>query len=156
VTTLLVGIIGGRRRGNREGSLQWRPKEKRWRGQLLLDARRKTFYGETRAEVLAGIDQAKKLHAMGLPVGVGKEPLSRFLERGLRYGEATEPSEDVSTLQAAGSVLASPAVGSSIGRIRIGNAYWRVRGGRTKAWCSRARSALRSMSGTCGGDFMYS
>jgi integrase len=71
------------KRGNGEGNIQWRQRERRWRGELALDGRRRYFYGETRAEILERFDKARKLHQMGLPVDAGKEPLSKFLNRWL-------------------------------------------------------------------------
>src|SRR5262245_9023498 len=71
------------RRGNQEGSIRWRPRESRWRGEILLDGKRQYFYGDTRAAVLEKFAKAKELQRAGLPVSAGKESLSKFLERWL-------------------------------------------------------------------------
>jgi len=71
------------RRGNHEGNVQWRERENRWRGELILDAQRRYFYGKTRKDVLGQFDRARKLRELGLPVGAGQESLSKFLTRWL-------------------------------------------------------------------------
>jgi integrase len=71
------------RRGNREGSVRWRAKENRWRGQLMLDGTRVSFYGPTRQAVLDQFEKARQTRDNGLPVNAGREPLERFLRRWL-------------------------------------------------------------------------
>jgi integrase len=71
------------RRGNHEGNVQWRERKNRWRGELVLDAQRRYFYGKTRKDVLGQSERARKLRDLGLPVGAGEEPLSKFLTRWL-------------------------------------------------------------------------
>src|SRR4051812_7753503 len=72
-----------RRRGNREGSVQFRRAEHRYRGEIILDGQRRYFYGDTRAEVLEQFEKARKLRDIGLPAEAGKEPLKKFLKRWL-------------------------------------------------------------------------
>jgi integrase len=71
------------RRGNREGSVSWRPKENRWRGKIMLGGKRVSFYGATRKEVLDAFEKARKTHDLGLPVNAGGEPLEKFLQHWL-------------------------------------------------------------------------
>jgi hypothetical protein len=71
------------RRGNHEGNVQWRERENRWRGELILDEQRRYFYGKTRKDVLGQFDRARRLRDLGLPVGAGQESLSKFLTRWL-------------------------------------------------------------------------
>ena len=63
--------------------MRWRPKEGRWRGEILLEGKRRYYHGDTRAAVLGQIARAKELQRMGLPVGAGKESLEKFLGRWL-------------------------------------------------------------------------
>jgi integrase len=89
------------RRGNHEGNVQWRERENRWRGELVLDAQRKYFYGKTRKDVLAQFDRARKLRDLGLPVGAGEEPLRKFLRRWLEdCVKAAMPRSHVRALDA--------------------------------------------------------
>ncbi len=71
------------RRGNQEGSVSWRPRENRWRGEILLAGKRLYVYGPTRKAVLEEFERARQIRDLGLPVRAGKEPLGRFLRRWL-------------------------------------------------------------------------
>src|SRR5438105_1195902 len=72
-----------RRRGNREGSVQYRRAENRYRGEMILNGKRRYFYGDTRADVLEQFAKARKLQEMGVPVDAGSETLKKFLTRWL-------------------------------------------------------------------------
>ena len=71
------------RRGNQEGSVEWRPKENRWRGRMMFDGKRIYVYGITRKAVLDQFKKARQIHDLGLPINAGRESLERFLERWL-------------------------------------------------------------------------
>src|SRR5438552_6697051 len=72
-----------RRRANHEGTVTWRPRDGRWRGDIMLDGRRVSFYGASRREVLDLFQRARKVRECGLPIGAGREPLAKFLNRWL-------------------------------------------------------------------------
>ena len=71
------------RRGNHEGTIRYRRRDGRWCGALMLGGTRTYVYGETRQDVLDGLEKARKAHDLGLPTNAGHEPLKQFLERWL-------------------------------------------------------------------------
>jgi integrase len=50
---------------------------------MRVAGKRQYFYGPTRQAVLDQFEEARKIHDLGLPVGAGREPLSKFLTRWL-------------------------------------------------------------------------
>ena len=71
------------RRANQEGTIEWRPKENRWRGRIMLGGKRVYCYGASRKAVLTEFEKARQVREFGLPIGAGSEPLERFLQRWL-------------------------------------------------------------------------
>jgi hypothetical protein len=49
----------------------------------MLEGHRTYVYGKTRREVIDGMEKSLRIHAMGLPIHAGREPLSRFMTRWL-------------------------------------------------------------------------
>jgi integrase len=73
------------KRGNREGSIVYRPQDRRWEARVTLpDGRRKSFYARTRQEAARRLAEALRDRDRGVPVGLdARQTVSQYLERWL-------------------------------------------------------------------------
>ncbi len=70
-----------RRRGNREGTISDKRADGRWEAKIALeDGRRKSFYGETRAEVARRLAEAQHEVEQGLPLPDERQSVGTYLE----------------------------------------------------------------------------
>lgn len=67
------------RRVRNQGSLIHRKKEGRWEARLILDGKRRSFYGKDAAEALSKLNNARHDVEHGLPIPDGKGTLGAFL-----------------------------------------------------------------------------
>jgi integrase len=71
----------GTKRGNAEGTIRRRTTDGRWDARITLtDGRRKSFYGDTRAEVARRLSEALRDQGKGLPVVPERQTLGQYLQ----------------------------------------------------------------------------
>lgn len=91
MTTAAPAKRTGRKRGNNESSIRQRP-DGTWEARLsLLDGKRKSFYGTTRAEVGKKLTEGRRALDQGLPVATGRQTLGQFLTDWLEHTEGVNP-----------------------------------------------------------------
>jgi integrase len=96
VSEAAVATRTGRKRGNNEGSIRQRP-DGTWEARLSLpDGKRKSFYGQTRADVAKRLTEARRALDQGLPVSTDRQTVGQYMTAWLR--DVAAPRVRASTL----------------------------------------------------------
>jgi integrase len=76
-----------RKRGQHEGTFTYLAGRNLWMARIMLDLRRRSFYGKTRDEAARKVDAAKRMHKLGIDPDSKDLTLRQLLDQWLRDSE---------------------------------------------------------------------